>query len=157
MDIKEQLLYLADLRDAADAVQASIRRESVTFMLAIEDKTVELQRIQQLGKSVDLAVREAAIAEYARTQDKHPSPGVNVNETTLVTYDAGVALAWAIDHRLALSLDVKAFEKIRPMDIVTVTQVPKATIAVDIRKALCEQHAYAAKIYFAIDLADAEG
>jgi hypothetical protein len=65
-------------------------------------------------------------------------------------YDAAKAFAWAQDHKLALTLDAKRFEKIvgvavpanafeatneytpPAFDFVTVTQKPSATIATDL-------------------------
>ncbi len=89
-------------------------------------------------------VRAFALAEFDETGVKSGlcggACGVRVN--TELDYDAKEAFAWAIDHRLAVRLDVAAFEKIVKAspsayaDFVVVKQVPQATIASDLAKVM---------------------
>jgi hypothetical protein len=55
-----------------------------------------------------------------------------VREMTRLTYDPQDALTWAIEHRLALSLDVKAFDqlaRVTTLPFVTYWIDPQATLS----------------------------
>jgi len=80
-------------------------------------------------------LRQLAEDAYRQTNDKNPVAGVKIRLVTKLNYDPQDALNWAIEHKLALALDTKAFEKIAktsPMDFVLVESVPQATIARDL-------------------------
>ena len=60
------------------------------------------------------------------------APGVRVREMTRLTYDPQDALAWAIEHRLALVLDVKTFEqlaRVTALPFVSYWIEPQATLS----------------------------
>ncbi len=93
---------------------------------------------QQQGEA-EARLRELTLEAYAETGDKAPAPGVGIREVTKLSYEAGVALAWAKEHGLALKLDVPAFEKIMKADktsadsfSITITTEPQATIATNL-------------------------
>ena len=77
-------------------------------------------------------LRELTLQAYAETGNKAPALGVGIRELTVMTYDNKIAFDWAKAHKMALKLDVTAFEKIAkvdPPDFVKVSQKPQATIA----------------------------
>ena len=77
-------------------------------------------------------LRELTLLAYAETGNKTPAPGVGIREVTKLSYDPQDAFAWAIQHTIALKLDVIAFVKIAkvsPPDFVEVTTEPQATIS----------------------------
>lgn len=70
-------------------------------------------------------------------EDKSKTFGVGIREETRLRYDVGLAYQWALDHKLCLRLDVKAFEKIAKAGMTTIefmatTTVVTATIAADL-------------------------
>ena len=84
---------------------------------------------------VEARLRELTLQVYAETGDKAPAIGVGIREVTKLEYDNKVAFDWAVGHTMALKLDVSAFEKIvkaSPLDFVTVTKEPQATIATNL-------------------------
>ena len=94
-----------------------------------------------LVKELEDAVRADALAAYQATGKRKPFPGVEVKLYGKVEYAADLALAWAIEHKIALALDKKPFERIvKDMPVkppgVTVTEEPRATIATALAKAL---------------------
>lgn len=97
-----------------------------------------LDALTQSGADVAIAeqeLREMTLLAFYQTGDKAPVKGVGIREMTKLEYDAGVAYSWAIEHRIAVKLDVSAFEKIAkasPLEFVKVYQEPIATIATDL-------------------------
>ena len=82
-------------------------------------------------EQAEAALRQLAVQRYQATGQKTLAPGVKVRDLTRLTYDPQTALAWAIEHRLALRLDVKAFEQIArvtPLACVTLHLEPQATL-----------------------------
>jgi hypothetical protein len=80
-------------------------------------------------------LRELTLQAYAETGNKAPAPGVGIREMTVLTYDGKVAFDWAKSHKIALKLDVSAFEKIAkadPPEFVKITHSPQATIATNL-------------------------
>lgn len=106
-----------------------------------------LDNLTQAG--ADVAVEEATLREltlqaYQETGSKTPVEGVGIREMTKLEYDAGVAYSWALEHRMAVKLDIPTFEKIAkasPLDFVTVRIDPVATIASDLSGVVAGQEA----------------
>ncbi len=89
----------------------------------------------------ETALREAAVAAYNASGEKHLAPGVEVKVGSSMAYDPAAALAWAKAHTVALSLDKKAFESIAPSscpELVQVSEKPTANIATDLDKFYAE-------------------
>jgi len=85
-------------------------------------------------------LREVILSAYQLTDSKHFIAGDIRNETEVTVTDTKAALAWAIEHKMALALDTKQATALAKtgMEIpgVTVSQVAKATIKSDLGKAL---------------------
>ena len=84
-------------------------------------------------------IRDDTLAEYARTGNKIPCPGVQVKEMTRLSYEVSTALAWAKRTGVALTLNVKTFETLAKADpeefpFVDFIKVPQAQIAQDLEK-----------------------
>ncbi|MCJ7510009.1 MAG: hypothetical protein MUP14_03875 [Dehalococcoidia bacterium] len=89
------------------------------------------------------ALREAAIAAFQETGDLAPAPGIKIVMRTRLDYEADEAKRWAMNHKMALSLDVREFEKLAKaapanFDFVRQYQEPAATIATDLGPVLDE-------------------
>ena len=85
------------------------------------------------------ALRAEAIKIYQETGSKTPGPGVGIRLMQVLSYEEAEAFRWAVEHVMALRLDVKAFEKITkasPLPFVTITQEPQATISGDLEAVL---------------------
>ncbi len=91
---------------------------------------------EALGKEAvmeaETALRALAVDIFRCTAQKTVHPGVKIREVTQLAYDPKRALDWAMEHRMALTLDAKAFEKIAKaasLPFVQVTVEPQATLA----------------------------
>ena len=78
-------------------------------------------------------LRELTIEAFKETGSKKPAEGVGIRETINYIYESKDAFGWAMEHKMAVKLDEKAFKdiaKVTPLDFVTKTtsfQVPIAT------------------------------
>jgi hypothetical protein len=94
----------------------------------LQDEALQKQAVRQAEE----ALRRLAIEMYQTTGSKELAPGVRVRELTRLTYDPQDALVWAIEHRLALTLDVKAFDqlaRVTALPFVRYWVEPQATLS----------------------------
>src|SRR5215813_9055543 len=104
-------------------------REAWTIQHAtlLEEEALRKQHLLH----AEMALRTLALDLYQMTGNKSLAPGVKVREVTRLHYDPQAALAWAMEHRLALSLDAKVFEqlaKVARLPFVQLTLEPQATL-----------------------------
>jgi hypothetical protein len=86
---------------------------------------------QEAMRQAETALRTLAVERYQATGHKSLAPGVKIREVTRLQYDPQDALTWAMEHRIALTLDVKAFEqlaKVARLPFVQITVEPQATL-----------------------------
>jgi len=83
-------------------------------------------------------LRAKTLELFKETGNKQPVPGVGIREVTKLEYDPKKALAWGLEHKVCLKLDVSAFDKmaktaseLRPWFVQVHTE-PQATIATDL-------------------------
>jgi len=57
-------------------------------------------------------LRELTLQAYQETGNKQPALGVGIREVVKLEYSPQDAYSWAVNHNMALKLDVSAFEKI---------------------------------------------
>ena len=82
-------------------------------------------------------LRDLALDAYAETGDKAVAPGIGIRVLTLLDYDMQAALDWAMEHKIALQLDIPTFKKIAKtssLPFVTISEEPQATIATELVK-----------------------
>ena len=134
-ELEEQIKVVAVARKLAEEqknIVSALREEWEQ-----ENQTVlELADSSREGvKEVETILRELTLKAYAETGNKAPAVGVGIREVTKLDYDQKVAYNWAVEHSISLKLDVSAFEKIvkaSPLDIVTISTEPQATIATNL-------------------------
>ena len=130
--ITELAQQLADARRAASYADAVYRGRYILAMETIGEFTeAKIATAELLGKA-EVALRMAALLRWQETGEKHLAPGVEVRVGVSLVYDAQAAFKWALDHKVALSLDKKVFEKVASAscpELVTLEDKPVATIA----------------------------
>ena len=100
----------------------------------LSDLALAESQLQQAEKDL----KEIAVYDFIEgdnSGNRTPIPGIEIKLFTELRYNPQEAFIWAKNHELALTLDVKAFEKIAKasaLDFVEVAQVPKAQIASDL-------------------------
>ncbi len=141
ISLLEQVKLVSEARNLKQGLEYA-KKESYARWEA-ENKDL-LERIVYLNEYVAEAeqkLRELTLRAYNETGSKQPAPGVAVRELTRLEYDVKQALSWAIEHKICLSLDKRAFEgfaKATPLEFVEVWTELQATIATDLSKILLE-------------------
>ncbi len=114
----------------------TLKTQVQTLKQEFTARHVDMFKEEALGKEAvmeaEAALRELAFEIYQRTGQKTVHPGVKIREVTQLAYDPKCALEWAMEHRMALTLDAKAFEKIAKaasLPFVQITIEPQATLA----------------------------
>ena len=148
MSLLDKLTALAQLRETAKQAKATVMGLRTQFEV---DNAVALTAARNAELSVveaEEVVREAALIEYRETGNKTPERGIQIKIGAQLKYDETKALEWAKAHDLAFTytLDKVLFGKIalgmpeeqraREMPFVKVEEMPRATLAVDLKKAL---------------------
>jgi len=120
------------LADEKAAKYQSWEEQNRIFLDAVKDAAEFKNKQEEF-------LRELTLAIYAETQNKKPCEGVGIREVTRLEYDPKDALAWAMKHQIAISLDKKSFEgfaKATPLEFVKVITEPQATISQDLTKVI---------------------
>jgi hypothetical protein len=122
----------AEVRDALDAARAM-------WEVANAEMIAAAASAKRDREAAETACRALALAHFAETGEKKPTPGVEIKERTSLSYKAEDAFAWGKEANglciLPESLDVKAFEKVAkatPLPFVTITHEPSAQLASDL-------------------------
>ena len=132
VELERQIKVVAkareEARDSKDTIN-SIRSIWESDNKAILDDAILTATV---ASEAEQKLRELTLKAYAETGNKAPAEGVGIREVTKLNYDPKIAFDWAKSHKMALKLDVPAFDKIAKAsqpDFVKITQEPQATIA----------------------------
>lgn len=131
--LQEHLDDVTARRKTAKAdLDAEIERVTKEWQERNAELLSEYDAVLDAHVAKDAELRDAIIAAYtANPASKKVAPGLSVRVNTKLEYDKAKALEWAIQHKMALALDTKAFEtvaKVAPPEFVKVVEVPTAVI-----------------------------
>lgn len=129
------LLTLRETREQEAAAKATVKNARDAFEASIADTLSAATDATNARELAEATVRGLAVAVYLESGNKAPAKGVSVVESSKLKYDAEQAFQWATEHKVALALDTKAFEKIAkasPLPFVTTEVTPSARIATDL-------------------------
>ena len=130
---------LAESRKLTATLAEQVKAARERWDLDNVDLLKALKSAQDYQAQDEAACRAQALVLYGETGEKDLGWGVKIRMGTLLTYDPKTALGWALEHRIALELNKKAFENIaktQPLDFVNSHEEPVATIAQDLEAAL---------------------
>lgn len=106
MNLVNSRSHLSAIKELLDEAQKEFDQKNVTIIDAVK-------RAQTDVKDAESALRDAGLAHYAAHPDSKKLPyGLGVRVTKSLVYDADTAFEWAQEHKMALALDKKAFDKI---------------------------------------------
>lgn len=138
------LYHLAEARQRQAArkedyeTAMDIWKEDHAVLIAdFEDAKAEAERSYST-----VALAAIALGEHLGT--KKPHPLVSLISSVVLSYDEGMAFAWAKEHGMCLTLDKKAFEVLTKatgaatLPFVTITEELKARVASDLSSLLEE-------------------
>lgn len=133
-DYEKALARLAEARMQNDVLIAERKRLMDAWLAEHADLYKALDVAANAEAEAAAAVRTAAIDGYYHDGQKQ-RPGVTIRVTKRLGYNPDAALNWALEHRLCLGLDRRAFETIakgQPLDFVLLTDEPTAAIDSDL-------------------------
>lgn len=131
-ELVAQIKVVAQARKKSDDMAAKRKSLYDEFQTEHVDFFADVATAASRVSEAEELLRELTLKAYAETGNKAPAPGVGIREMTVLTFDGKVAFDWAKAHKMALKLDVTAFEKIAkadPPDFVKITTEASATIA----------------------------
>lgn len=142
--LRAQLAEVAARRAARDAAVAELKAKREQFDRDYAEIIDEAARTGMMLAESENSARALIVAIYQSDPQKNKqiADGAAVKVTKVYTYDAGKALAWARETKMALipeSVDRKALERIAkatPLPFVTITEEPSATLASDLSQYL---------------------
>tara|TARA_Y100000310_G_scaffold252774_1_gene259498 strand:+ start:184 stop:651 length:468 start_codon:yes stop_codon:yes gene_type:complete len=139
-----KLRHIGELRKAAALIKSGLNAALALFEESHKGTREAYNAAVAALTEAEEALRTDAVIHFRETGDKHPVPGVGVNDVTTVEYEPLLALEWAIDKKMALSLNRPEFEKLAkasttPPDFVVIRKEPRGQLAQDIGKVLGEE------------------
>lgn len=136
-ELREQINTVVEAREKARELK---RQRDVLLEEWNKANQVLFDTLTQAGAEVaeaEAKLRELALQSYAETGEKTVAPGIGIRVMSRLDYDTKVAMEWAMEHSLALTLDKKSFEtfaKATPLEFVTISEEATATIATELVK-----------------------
>jgi len=144
MELRHMVAKLHELRLDKAHIDDAIRVQRQRWEEEMVDKFNTKAEIEIEMANTEQAIRHERLQTYDG-EDKGAVFGVAVRERVELDYSLQTALGWATDHRLALKLDVRAFEKIAKtgsIDFVLIKKIPTATIATDLSEFVPNIHRF---------------
>ena len=142
--LKEQIRVVAGARERLRLLTDQKKSMYDAFIELNSDFFGLVTKAAGIVNETEDELRGLTLQAYAETGNKTPADGVGIREVTKLEYKPKDAYDWALDHKIALSLDKKSFERMakefnQPLDFVTITTEPQATIATNLDKS-CENN-----------------
>lgn len=139
VDFTARLKALHELRMERDASLSRLAAIRAEFDLTYTASIGEAADLKARVDGLELALRADALLHYMETGEAKAAPGLEVKQFTKLTYEDADAFAWAQEHKVALKLDTKTFEKVAaasPLPFVTISKESRAQISTDLAKVL---------------------
>ena len=103
-EVKRRREILENLREEKIKLETEFRVKN----RGLFDNIIQLS--DELNES-ETSVRDIAVEEYKKTGEKKLSYGIGIRVSNLFEYEEEKAFNWCMEHKMALKLDNKAFEK----------------------------------------------
>jgi len=131
MNMKGALAELAVLRETKSKNAEIYEQKMIEFNAANQGLVSSIEKTKEQTALMEDIVRSNALDHYRLNKNKHICMGVGIRVMQDVLFDDDLALAWSMEHKVALRLDIPMFKKIakaQPIDFVTIEDRPIATI-----------------------------
>ena len=142
VELLNQIKVVAEARiiasDSTKRKQESYQEWQETNKELLDTASMDAVRVAD----EEAKLRELTVKAYNETGNKKPAPGVAIREISHMMYSLEAAFEWATEHKMALSLDRKAFEgiaKSTQIDFVKVVTEAQGTISQDLSQVLAEE------------------
>jgi len=141
--MKQAAKALAMARKKYKKLSDEFAEKSAEWEASVADLMQQVLDAKVAMLDAENSLRETAIASYEADPGggKHLPFGVIIRSTKTLCYSLDEATSWALEHRIAITLNKRAFEKIAkasPPPFVEIKEVLKVGIPVDTAKLLKE-------------------
>lgn len=110
--MKELVKQIVDITADLDKIIETIKQKTELYeqdiASLVEDKKAKELEIESIKEKINSYV----LQEFDKTKEKKYYSGIGVQERTELTYDETEVFNWALDKKLFLQLDKKAFDKV---------------------------------------------
>ncbi len=132
----EKLKELSNIREAVVSISSKLQEKREIWEKEHAIEIGALDKGKEDMAAIDTEVRTLALADYAITKEKKLIGGIGIRVIKKLEYEPGKAFNWASEHKLCLSLDKRAFEKLaktEQIDFVKIQEEATATIPTEIK------------------------
>jgi len=133
--MKKELIKLKLTRGRLENVKKAYQEKYDQFQQENRDLLSIIEKHKLRILELEGAIEEFALNVYKETGKKSLDYGVGIRIYKKLEYQPESAFEWALEHKMALQLNKKDFEKIAktsPMDFVKIIEEPKATMPSEI-------------------------
>jgi len=126
-ELNVKLLY--DKIDVVNNLKAQLKTSRDAFEKEHQTLIEYIRNKEEIINEFKLTITEDAKEEFSNTKNKKLYGGIGIQERTTIEYDKDLALDWAKEHQLCLTLDNSSFKKIaKSQDIDFVTKDTKILV-----------------------------
>ena len=137
--MRDLIERVADLRRQHESAKADVAESRREWEERNANRVALAKETGEALLCAESDLRNEARRLFERTGNKAPAAGVAVRMLKKYSFSEATALQWALDHKIAVALDKKAFEKLAAAgvpDFVEVREEPQITLAADLDAAL---------------------
>ena len=125
-----------------DALKLQLAKKQEAFNEQNKELIARVKERQMQRQEQEDKARFARCVLYELTKEKENINGLGIRVVQDVEFSNEEAFAWALEHKMALALDNKAFTKIakiQDIPFVQITERPTATISRELGKIQAEE------------------
>lgn len=110
--MKENVKNYKDILDLIKVQEENLASMKTSYEESIKPIAEELKALKEKLVVERAIIEEAAIKEFKETGNKKFVGGIGVQERKTLEYNEQEVFNWALDKKMFLTLDKKAFEKV---------------------------------------------
>lgn len=110
--MKENVKNYKDILDLIKVQEENLASMKTAYEESIKPIVEGLKTLKEKLEVERVIIEEAAIKEFKETGNKKFVGGIGVQERKTLEYNEKEVFNWALDKKMFLSLDKKAFEKV---------------------------------------------
>ena len=140
--MKDQAQAVAEARKKSEELSAILADRRRQFEESVTELADFVSEAKIAVSRAEESLRQAGLAHYYENPTAKKLPfGCGVRVVSGLKYEPAAAYDWALEHKMALALDKKAFEaiaKAQPLPFVAEVQTVTVTLPADTAKLLVE-------------------
>ena len=133
---KRLLEELVGVQNELSEVSEGLKRDKENYEKMITSALEKKKSLLEQETEIKGKLTEQGLEEFKETKSKKLTGGLSIRETKKIDYDDKKAFEFALEKKLFLQLDKKAFEKSvdsLDLDFVTISKEPKVTFPKEIK------------------------